>query len=203
MSSGIRCFGRRWSRRECLKAIGGLAVGTVALASGVVWLRGKKSAYELGHEKVVEYQRLSCLKIEELLGPENYDRCCAAMLAAYDEFAPSLPAITGQKNRDTFVLRTELLALYRVGPETADSILLYALDKPVFVIDAYTKRIFSRHGCLNETASYEAFQNFFTDNLPCDRDLFNDFHAQIVHLGHRFCRPVPDCDACPLSEGSG
>ena len=114
MSSGIRCFGRRWSRRECLKAIGGLAVGTVALASGAVWLRGKKSAYELGHEKVVEYQRLSRLKIEELLGAGNYDRCCGAMLAAYDEFAPNLPAITGQKNRDTFYASAPfMLSLYR------------------------------------------------------------------------------------------
>lgn len=102
MSKEIKCFGRHWTRRECLKAIGGVAVGTAALATGIVWLRGIKSVYELGQEKVVEYQKLCRPKIEELLGAENYDRCCEAMLREYDEFAPRLPILEGENNKSQF-----------------------------------------------------------------------------------------------------
>jgi hypothetical protein len=116
MSKEIKCFGRCWARRECLKAIGGVAVGTLALASGIVWLRraGKKSPYELGQDAVVEYQKLSRPKIEELLGAENYDRCCTDMLTAYDEFAPRLPILDGENNRATFYANAPfMLSLYR------------------------------------------------------------------------------------------
>ncbi len=95
-------------------------------------------------------------------------------------------------------LRRELLELYRIGPETADSILLYALEKPIFVIDAYTKRIFSRHEFLKFEEPYEVFQRFFMDHLPQDLRLYNEYHALIVHTGHRFCKPKPLCPECPL-----
>jgi endonuclease-3 related protein len=97
-------------------------------------------------------------------------------------------------------LRSELLSLYRIGPETADSILLYALGKPVFVIDAYTKRICSRHGLLGPGEPYEVYQRYFTDRLACDAALYNDFHAQLVHLGNRFCKTRPLCSGCPLQD---
>jgi hypothetical protein len=114
MSKEIKCFGRCWTRRECLKAIGGVAVGTLALASGIVWLRGKKSVYELGQDKVVEYQKLCRPKIEELLGAENYDRCCIAMLREYDEFAPHLPILEDSNNRGVFFRNAPfILSLYR------------------------------------------------------------------------------------------
>ncbi|HPD60246.1 MAG TPA: endonuclease III domain-containing protein [Thermodesulfobacteriota bacterium] len=97
-------------------------------------------------------------------------------------------------------LREELLDLYRIGPETADSILLYALEKPIFVIDAYTKRIFSQHGFMKNDDSYEAYQKFFMDNLPQDVQLYNEFHALIVHTGYLYCKPKPLCGECPLSH---
>ena len=97
-------------------------------------------------------------------------------------------------------LREQMLSLYRIGPETADSILLYALDKPVFVIDAYTKRICSRHGLLGPDAPYDVYQRFFIDRLACDAALYNDFHAQLVHLGNRFCKTRPLCRDCPLQD---
>lgn len=100
--------------------------------------------------------------------------------------------------RDTSALRSELLGLYRIGPETADSILLYALHKPVFVIDAYTRRIFSRHGLVPATASYEECQRYCMDRLPPDVQCYNEFHALIVHVGATWCKPRPDCAACPL-----
>jgi len=95
-------------------------------------------------------------------------------------------------------LRDELLNIYRIGPETADSILLYAFKKPIFVIDAYTKRIFSRHGFMKEEDTYDAFQKFFMDHLSKNVRLYNEFHALIVHTGHLFCKPKPLCGECPL-----
>jgi hypothetical protein len=89
-------------------------VGTLALASGIAWLRGKKSVYELGQDKVVEYQKLCRPKIEELLGAENYGRCCAAMSKAYDEFAPRLPILEDSNNRGVFFRNAPfILSLYR------------------------------------------------------------------------------------------
>ena len=114
MSKEIKCFGRCWTRRECLKAIGGVAVGTVALATGIVWLRGKKSEYEIHRDEVIEYQKLSRPKIEELLGAENYDRCCRAMLREYDELAPRLPILEGENNKSQFYHSAPfMLSLYR------------------------------------------------------------------------------------------
>ncbi|MFO8057265.1 MAG: endonuclease III domain-containing protein [bacterium] len=101
--------------------------------------------------------------------------------------------------RETAELRRELLALRGIGPETADSILLYALYKTVFVVDAYTRRAFSRLGHIPPDAGYETTQKFFVDHLPADQKLYNEFHAQVVYLGKDYCRPRPKCDLCPLA----
>lgn len=95
-------------------------------------------------------------------------------------------------------LRAELLALNGIGPETADSILLYAGGKKTFVVDAYTRRIFSRHGFFPENATYEEMKAWFELRLPRRTALYNDFHAQIVHLGVAHCRKRPLCAGCPL-----
>ncbi len=97
-------------------------------------------------------------------------------------------------------LRIQLLQIKGIGEETADSILLYAGGKPVFVIDAYTKRIFSRIGITKPDWNYSQYQQFFMTNLPRDVSLFNDYHAQIVHLGKHFCKQKPLCDECPLNN---
>ena len=98
----------------------------------------------------------------------------------------------------TETLREELLALSGIGPETADSILLYAAGRPVFVIDTYTIRILSRHELLPEETCYVEAQEWVTDNLPEDVQLFNEFHALLVNVGKDFCRPRPKCAGCPL-----
>lgn len=96
-------------------------------------------------------------------------------------------------------VRRELLALWGIGQETADSILLYALEKPVFVIDAYTRRILQRHGYQNAlVAKYDELQTFLEATLPKDIVLYNDFHAQFVALGKNYCRKTPLCANCPL-----
>jgi len=102
------------------------------------------------------------------------------------------------KRRDD-ELRQELLALHGIGPETADSILLYAVHRPVFVIDAYTRRILSRLGLAPESASYETFQGLFMDNLPRDVALYNEYHALLVRLAKEVCRPTPRCADCCLA----
>jgi len=96
-------------------------------------------------------------------------------------------------------LREELLNIKGVGHETADSILLYALHRPVFVIDAYTKRIFSRHHLIKNEADYHQVQQLFESGLPLDIKLFNEYHALLVRLGKTFCRPEALCDLCPLN----
>ena len=98
----------------------------------------------------------------------------------------------------TETLREELLSISGIGPETADSILLYAAGRPVFVIDTYTIRILSRHELLPEETSYSEAQQWVTDNLPEDVQLFNEFHALLVNVGKDFCRPRPRCEGCPL-----
>ena len=97
------------------------------------------------------------------------------------------------------ILRDKLLDVRGIGPETADSILLYACQKPVFVCDAYTKRILLRHGLIGEEADYPAIQALFMDHLLPDVSLFGQYHALIVKTGKVFCRKEPRCADCPLA----
>lgn len=100
-------------------------------------------------------------------------------------------------------LREELLKVRGIGPETCDSILLYAGSKPSFVVDAYTKRLFSRLGLLRENEPYEEVRGFFMENLPADVSLYNEYHALIVRQCKDFCRIKPICGRCPLRDGCG
>jgi len=96
-------------------------------------------------------------------------------------------------------LREELLNLPGIGPETADSILLYAFGKPTFVVDAYTRRVLARHSLISWKATYEEIQSLFIEQLPKDSALFNEFHALFVALGKDLCRKsYPKCHRCPL-----
>lgn len=97
-------------------------------------------------------------------------------------------------------LRERLLAVYGLGPESADSILLYAGRKPVFVIDAYTRRIAGRLGLASPAASYQALQKLFMENLSPEEGLFNEYHALLVRHGKETCRPTPRCPQCCLRE---
>jgi len=96
------------------------------------------------------------------------------------------------------IIRGKLLSVNGIGQETADAIMLYALQKPVFVIDAYTKRIFSRHDLLNHDLPYETCQRLFHKSISNNVQLFNEYHALIVRLAKEFCRTTPCCSGCPL-----
>jgi len=96
-------------------------------------------------------------------------------------------------------LREQLLSIKGVGPETADSILLYAANLPIFVVDAYTHRILSRHQVIDEDFGYTEIQELFMDNLECTAQLYNEYHALLVRVGNVYCKKKnPDCAACPL-----
>ena len=96
------------------------------------------------------------------------------------------------------MLREELLALNGIGPETADSMLLYALGRLTFVVDTYTKRVVVRHEMLDADCGYEDLKDLFESGLPQDLELYKDYHAQLVEVGKRYCRPRPLCAECPL-----
>jgi len=111
---------------------------------------------------------------------------------------------------DTFLaqpagqLRQTLLSVKGIGPETADSIILYAANQPIFVVDAYTHRLLLRHNLISEEADYHEIQELFMDNLPPDPALFNEYHALIVSCGKQFCKKSnPNCPACPLFSLDG
>lgn len=98
-------------------------------------------------------------------------------------------------------LRSELLGLYGIGPETADSIVLYAAHRPTFVVDVYTHRVFSRHGWVEESIGYDGLRAYFMDALDPDVIYFQEYHALLVRVGHIHCRRRPDCSSCPLNQG--
>ena len=97
-------------------------------------------------------------------------------------------------------LRQKLLGVNGIGPETADSILLYAFDKPVFVVDAYTKRVLYRHNIVAQETDYHAIQDVFMRHLDHDSKMFNEYHALLVRLGKDYCKPSPLCEQCPLND---
>lgn len=104
---------------------------------------------------------------------------------------------------ETQQLRNELQCLKGIGPETCDCILLYVLERPVFVVDSYTRRILSRHELCSKKAEYEEIQELFHCRLPLDVEMFKEYHALIVECAKQFCKPQPLCSGCPLFEGNG
>ena len=142
------------------------------------------------------------LELEQLIRPSGYFRLKAARLRRvmewYSRHEKASPPPFRQVSDQT--LREELLGINGVGPETADSILLYALGRPVFVVDTYTRRIAQRHKLLNETQcrDYHELQKYFVERVPRVIALYNQYHALIVATGKHFCGPEPKCAQCPL-----
>lgn len=112
-----------------------------------------------------------------------------------DRFDGSLDNLFSLETRE---LREELLSWKGFGKETADSVILYAANKPAFVVDAYTKRICTRHEWVNEKVKYDDLAKLFTDHLPEDTQLFNEYHALIVQVCKEHCNTKPKCEGCPL-----
>jgi len=140
------------------------------------------------------------LKLAEAIRASGYFRQKARKLKAFLRYLDARHGgrLARMAHAHTDSLRADLLGIWEIGPETADSILLYAFNRPVFVVDAYTHRILHRHA-LHPGGGYEEVRCFLEENLPRRIGLYNDFHAQLVWVGHRFCRADPRCDSCPLA----
>ncbi len=140
---------------------------------------------------------LSQQRLAQLIRPAGYFNVKAKRLMSLCRFLQR----HGDLDRlDTERLRAALLSVHGIGPETADDILLYAFQRPVFVIDAYTRRLFGRLGMVGEARSYESLRRGFEAALPCDSELFNEYHALIVVHAKQHCRTKPACDGCPLFD---
>ena len=147
-------------------------------------------------------RKLPRAKLAELVYPCGYYNAKALKLKAFalwlgNHYGDDLDRLFALDADD---LRQQLLSVHGIGPETADSIILYAAGKPVFVIDAYTRRIISRLGFAPEKESYAAYQALFTDNLTPDAQMFNEYHALLVCLGKNVCRRRPLCEGCCLGD---
>ncbi|MDD5560899.1 MAG: endonuclease III domain-containing protein [Candidatus Omnitrophica bacterium] len=174
------------------------------LTQNTNWGNVEKAISYIKKEGYLDPERLLKLplhKLARLIKSAGYYNIKAARIKNFlkfffDSYSADLKRMSG---KDPAALRKQLLAVKGIGPETADSILLYALNKPVFVIDAYTKRIFSRHHLLEEDATYEQAQDVFMRNLKSEVRLFNEYHALLVKLGKDYCRKHnPKCEICPL-----
>lgn len=179
-----------------------ICIGAI-LTQNTAWSNVEKAIINLKREKLLAPRKLLAADTETLenaLRPSGYFRQKAVRVRRFaqhlvDHYGGSVARMA---KRPLAELRTELLALNGIGPETADDILLYACGKPVFVVDAYTRRIFSRHGLVPGDIKYEALRAFFEENLAGDVDYFKEFHGLIVWTGKDFCRSHPKCAGCPL-----
>lgn len=179
-------------------------VGTI-LTQNTAWKNVEKAIENLKREGCLEFPALWKIrerKLAELIRPAGYFNVKARRLKNLIAF---IKARFGGNLKEMFKvgtdqLRRELLEVNGVGEETADSIVLYAAGKPRFVIDAYTRRVLSRHRYIKGIEDYAAIQSLFMNLLPKQTQLYNEFHAQIVEVGKDFCRKSPICISCPLRK---
>ncbi len=182
-----------------------ICVGAV-LTQNTNWSNVQKAINNLKSRDLLHPEKMASLDDEllaELIRPSGYFRIKARRLKNLLEFlrlecAYHLPDLSSQ---DLQQLRDKLLQVKGIGPETADSILLYALEKPSFVVDAYTSRILNRHLLVHEDIDYHELRDFFMDRLPRDVALYNEYHALLVRTGKKWCnKNNPRCDGCPLGS---
>jgi endonuclease-3 related protein len=177
-------------------------VGAI-LTQNTSWSNVEKALAVLRERRRLSFRGLEPLRasqIAPLVRSSGTHRVKARRLRAFldflgHEYGGSVARMRRDEPGD---LRRKLLAVHGIGPETADSIALYAAGKPLFVVDAYTRRVFGRLGTLHGRERYDDVQRVFMDALPREAPLFNDYHAQIVRLAKEACRPRPRCTQCPL-----
>jgi len=195
------CYGSQhwWPAKEPFEVmVGAILTQSAAWANVEKAIANLKTSMALAPEPM---RRLSVSEIAELIHPCGYYNAKALKLKSlaewlgkyYDDDLDRLFA------DDISQLREQLLSIHGIGEETADSIILYAANKPVFVIDAYTRRVVSRIGLAPEGNNYTAYQRLFMDNLPADVGLFNEYHALLVNLAKNVCRTSPLCQQCCLN----
>jgi endonuclease-3 related protein len=177
-----------------------MMIGAI-LVQNTNWKNAEKALINL--ENYLQPEKLEVLterELAQLIRPSGYFNMKAkkikAFLGWYQKYDYSLSQL---KRKDKFVLRDELLTIYGIGKETADVILLYAMDKPVFVVDNYARRIFCRLG-YDLPKSYDRFRASVEEALPEKSSLFNEYHALLVEHGKKHCKAKPICEGCPLLD---
>lgn len=181
-----------------------IIIGAI-LTQNTSWQNVVKAIENLKREGLLNVSALLQIKEEslaELIRSSGYYNLKAKRLKNFIRFFHSQYGGSLEElfSSDWRALRKELLNINGIGPETADSILLYAGEKPVFVVDAYTCRIFQRHGYITGKDSYDEVQQFFMTHLASQVSLYNEFHAQLVMVGKDYClKNNPKCAECPLS----
>lgn len=179
-----------------------IAVGAI-LTQNTAWTNVERAIANLKREKLLTPRAILSAGDKDLhrvLKPSGYFRVKSVRLRSFcrylvDRYGGSMARMA---KRPLAELRPELLTVPGIGPETADDILLYACEKPVFVVDAYTRRILSRHGLVPPEIKYETLRGAFERNLEPDLRVFKEFHGLIVYTGKDFCRRSPGCQGCPL-----
>jgi len=182
-----------------------IAVGAI-LTQNTNWANVEKAIANLKSAGLLTTESLAEVDIgtlSELIRPAGYYNVKARRLKNFLEWLQQPPRagnLEALEAVNTQLLREQLLEIKGIGPETADSILLYAFEKRVFVVDAYTCRVLGRHGLLDHDSDYEQIRDLFESNLVGDVKLFNEYHALLVRLGKEHCRPKAKCRGCPLES---
>lgn len=179
-----------------------ICVGAV-LTQNAAWSGVELAIARLRQQGLLNLNGISQLKsslLAQLIRPAGCYRVKAKRLKALVKWLQEHGGLAALRQLPTARLRRELLQCYGVGPETADSILLYALKRPVFVVDAYTRRILSRHGIIDGREPYETVQQLFVRALPRSTRVYNEYHALLVRLAKTCCRSQPRCIGCPLQS---
>lgn len=167
-----------------------ISIGAI-LTQNTNWQNVEKALNNLKNKDLLSSKRLEEIntkKLASLIKPSGYYNQKAKKIKAFIKFLKS----------NKIINRENLLEIWGVGPETADSILLYAYDQPIFVIDAYTKRVMNRLDF--EEENYDKLQELFMKSLPKNVQLYNEYHALLVNLGKNFCKTTPQCQECPIKN---
>jgi len=174
------------------------------LTQNTSWTNAEKAITNLKKERLIGIKELASLsteKLASLIRPSGYYNQKALKIKHFisfvvENYQGDLESMFGKETRE---LRSKLLTIKGIGPETADTILLYAGNKPVFVVDAYTYRVLSRHALVPQDTNYDEIQELFTDSLTEDATVYNEYHALLVKVGKEHCRKrSPLCEGCPL-----
>lgn len=179
-------------------------IGAV-LVQNTNWRNVERAIENLKSADALSPQKLLAIKLEELqelIRPAGYFRIKAQRLRSLvqffeEEFGGRIAKMQAMPLAE---LRMKLLLVHGIGPETADSILLYAVGQPALVVDAYTLRVFARHGWVPHGTSYHPLQEYLAAELPVDAADYKEFHALMVEVGKRHCRKTPQCEGCPLRQ---
>jgi len=197
----LEAFGPQhwWPAETALEVI----IGAI-LTQNTAWTNVAKAIAQLRQADLLTVPAMTLVdeaRLRELIRPSGYYNQKAHRLKLFFEHLEQ----HWQRDLEAFLaqplgaLREELLSLRGIGPETADSIILYAANQPSFVVDLYTHRVCSRHNWVPEDYDYHRLRDFFMDVLEPEVDFFQEFHALLVRVGHLHCRKVPGCGGCPLA----